>query len=51
MKPVEEEQDPFQAIEEVPSSNVPSTKVLIDGTLYIIRPDGEVFNILGAEVR
>ena len=51
MKPVEEEQDPFHAIEEVPSSNVPSTKVLIDGTLYIIRPDGTIYNATGVRVK
>ena len=33
------------------SDQVPSTKVLINGTLYIIRPDGKIYTAQGAEVR
>ncbi len=36
-----------QALEEVPSDQVPGTKVLIDGILYIIRPDGKVYTVDG----
>ena len=49
-------QDPanplHEDIEEVIANDVKDTrKVLIDGVLFIIRPDGKVFNILGTEVR
>ena len=43
-----------EGVEEVPSDQVPSTKVqkvLINDHIYLIHPDGKVFNILGAEVR
>lgn len=39
-----------EGIEEVPSDQVPSTKVFIDGVLYIVR-DGKIYNILGTQVR
>jgi len=33
------------------SGQVQSTKVLHEGMLYIIRPDGKVYNAQGTEVR
>ena len=49
-------QDPanplHEDIKEVIANDVKDTrKVLIDGTLYIIRPDGKVYTVQGAEVR
>lgn len=38
-------------LEDILGGNVQSTKVLIDGVLYILRPDGMVYNAQGAEVR
>ena len=56
--------NPAEGVEEVPSDQVPSDKVprdqvpstkvqkvLINDHIYLIHPDGKVFNILGAEVR
>ena len=43
-----------QGVEDVRSDDVRSTKVrkvLINDHIYLIRPDGKVFNILGTEVR
>ena len=40
-----------EGISNVQGDDVQCTKVLIDGTLYIIRPDGKVFNAQGAQVR
>ena len=42
-----------EGVEEVSiqPSAVSSQKILHNGILYLIRPDGKVFNILGAEVR
>ena len=39
------------AIEDVRIESEKAQKILHKGMLYIIRPDGKVFNILGAEVR
>ena len=39
------------AIEDVRIDSEKAQKILHEGMLYIIRPDGKVFNILGAEVR
>ena len=38
-------------VEKVLSDQVPSTKVLINGTLYIIRPDGTIYNAAGVRVK
>ena len=40
-----------QGVEDVQSDKVQCTKVLIDGTLYILRPDGAVFNAQGLRVQ
>jgi hypothetical protein len=43
-----------EGIEDVQGDNVQCTKVrkvLINDHIYLIRPDGKVFNILGTEVR
>ena len=40
-----------EGLEDILGGNVQCTKVLIDGTLYIIRPDGKVYTAQGAEVR
>lgn len=40
-----------EGLEDIPGGNVQCTKVLIDGVLYIIRPDGKVYTAQGAEVR
>lgn len=39
-----------EGLEEIRSNKAESTKVMIDGMLYIVR-DGKMFNVLGAEVR
>ena len=46
-----EVKDPHEGIDEVRSDQVQSTKVLIDGMMYIIRPDGKVYDMTGQEVR
>ena len=38
-------------VEQVPSDQVQSTKVLRDGALYIVMPDGAVFNTTGVRVK
>ncbi len=38
-------------LEDILGGNVQCTKVLIDGILYILRPDGKVFNAQGVRVR
>ena len=40
-----------EGLEDILGGNVQSTKVLIDGVLYIIRPDGKIYTAQGAEVR
>ncbi|MBQ6724322.1 MAG: leucine-rich repeat protein [Paludibacteraceae bacterium] len=40
-----------EGLEDIPGGNVQCTKVLIDGVLFIIRPDGKVYTAQGAEVR
>ena len=38
-------------VESIQPSAVSSQKVLRDGMLYIVRPDGKTYNAQGAEVR
>ncbi|MBQ6763564.1 MAG: InlB B-repeat-containing protein, partial [Paludibacteraceae bacterium] len=38
-------------VDEVPSDQVPSTKVLRDGQLLIVMPDGKTYNAQGQRVR
>lgn len=40
-----------EGLEDILGGNVQSTKILIDGVLYIVRPDGKVYTAQGAEVR
>ena len=40
-----------EGLEDILGGNVQCTKVLIDGVLFIIRPDGKVYTAQGAEVR
>ena len=41
-----------EGIDQITNDQLPMTnKVIIDGQLYIIRPDGKVYNALGAEVK
>ena len=42
--------DDEQGIDEVLSDQVPSTKVLRDGMLYIIRPDGKTYTLQGTRI-
>ena len=40
-----------EGLEDILGGNVHCTKVLIDGVLFIIRPDGKIYTAQGAEVR
>ena len=46
-----EVKDPKEGIEDVRRTDVRCTKVLRDGVLYIVFPDGKVFNAQGARVK
>ena len=41
----------LQGIESIQPSAISSQKILHDGQLYIVRPDGAVYNATGARVK
>ena len=50
--PDPEEPEEPGGIEDIPlQPSFDTRKVLLDGALYILRPDGSIFNAQGAEVR
>ena len=43
-------EDPKEGIDQVPSNQVPSTKVIENGTVIVVRPDGSRYSVLGTKL-